>query len=80
MQSVNRLAAAASNSCRTLRCDRQPTVGLGSAAVQRDMAIPIADRVSCYGDAPSDLSEETALAELLSSVNFYDEEPKHTAA
>jgi len=53
--------------------------GKRAAAMQTNMVASIQRRVDAYGAPPPDLNPELALAELLSSTDFYNHEPQNLA-
>ena len=69
VDSLNQLAASTSNSLRGQGHDQTPSVGQSATRVQNAMLHSIARRVSAYGPTPDDLTDESALKEIMSSVD-----------
>ncbi|CAK0802975.1 unnamed protein product [Prorocentrum cordatum] len=80
VRALSQLAAANLNSLRAQRHDLPPEGHLRPAAVQRWMLQNVARRVEAYGDCPTDLTEESPLAESFDSRDHYGLEPKNLAS
>ncbi|CAK0863104.1 unnamed protein product, partial [Prorocentrum cordatum] len=80
VRALNQLPAANLNSRRARGHDLPPEGHFRATAVQRWMLQNVARRVEAYGACPTDLTEESSLAEILDSRDHYGMEPKSLAS
>ncbi|CAK0853410.1 unnamed protein product, partial [Prorocentrum cordatum] len=80
VRALDQLAAANLNSRRAQGHDLPPEGHLRPTAVQRWVLQNVARRVEAYGACPTDLTEESSLAEILDSRDHCGMEPKNLAS